>query len=141
MEYDYTMDEVMRVAVRAEQLALSMPAGFSTCPLATLRAVYNGIGPDRWSARLRRVVTELLEWFAPEALIHDWEYTFQPKTYWRFTVANLRFAWNACLAADRSSARFPWKLRRAGRGLLLAALCQLFGWSGYRDAKPPEVIK
>ena len=83
MQYDYTMDEVMRVAVRAEQLALSMPAGFSTCPLATLRAVYNGIGPDRWSARLRRVVTELLEWFAPEALIHDWEYTFQPKTYWR----------------------------------------------------------
>ncbi len=140
MTYDYTIDEVVEVARQVDLLGLSAPAGFAVCPVATLRAVYNGIGPDRWSAQLRRVCTELLEWFEPEALIHDWEYAFQPKTYWKFTVANLRFAWNACIAADRSCADLSLKLRRAGRGLLLAALCQLFGWPGFRDARPPEVI-
>ena len=135
-EYDYSESHVAAVAALAADLNLVAPAGFYAASPAVLRRCYNGIGPDRWSGRFRKKVTELLEWFEPEALIHDWEYTFMPKTYAAFTLANLRFAANAAAAAGQLEPGAIPVLRRIGRGLLLALLCQLFGWQGFRDAEP-----
>ncbi len=131
--YDYSLDHVRLVRAAVERCGLSAPVGFAETPLKTLQKIYNGIGPDRWSSRFRSKVTALLEWFEPEALVHDWEYAYQPKTYRHFTLANVRFAVNCFLAGYRVVDR-----RHICRGLLLALLCQLFGWSGYKNAEVPK---
>lgn len=134
-----TLEGVGRLRNLAAERDLSAPARFWSTPPEVLFRIYNGIGPDRWSARFRAAVTALLERYEEEALIHDWEYTFQPKTRLHFLLANLRFAGNAIIAAyDRSgvfSRRF-WV--DGGLGIVLAILCQLFGWSGYRLTKEKE---
>ena len=138
--YDYSLNHVREVRAEIRRCGLSAPVGFATTPVKVLQKVYNGIGPDRWSSRFRAKVTELLTWFEPEALVHDWEYTFQPKTYWHFTLANLRFAVNCFLAAWQEIEPRPYRgvWRQTWRGLLLALLCQLGGWSGYKNAEVPK---
>ena len=135
MNYEYSMDEVKEILKRIKSLNLSAPACFWCCTTEELAARYNGIGPDAWSSKFRRKATELLQWFEPEALIHDWEYTYQPKSYWHFTLANLRFAANGFVAAwQEKSGLAVW--RQTGRAILLALLCQIFGYKGFREAKP-----
>jgi len=116
---------------------LSAPEDFDRTAPETLRVIYNGIGPDCWSDRFRRLTTRLLAMFEPEALIHDWEYTFQPKTYQAFTAANARFAINAV--------RYALRYKRSAKymlcGALLALLCQLFGWRGFKSASYPEMLR
>lgn len=146
MIYDYSLSHVREVAGRVLDGNLSAPARFFSTPGRILMEIYNGIGPDCWNPRFREKVTELLKWFEPEALVHDWEYTFQPKTYAHFTIANLRFAVNAFIAAYEQAAaaittrRARWRyiMKQTGRGLLLALLCQLGGWHGYKNTTPPK---
>lgn len=121
---------------------LSAPAQFWETPPEVLREVYNGIGPERWSSRFRAAVTALLERYEEEALIHDWEYTFQPKTRLHFLLANLRFAVNTIIAAYARYGAFSkdfWI--DGGLGIALAGLCQLFGWSGYHQTNIKEFDK
>ena len=115
---------------------LHAPEAFFLADCEVLRACYNGIGPDRWSSRFRGFVTGLLRWFEPEALIHDWEYTYRPKTYRAFTVANLRLAWNGVRFAFFLHGWDREAFQQAKRAVVLALLCQLFGWSGYKQAAP-----
>ena len=115
---------------------LDAPDAFFMASCEELRAVYNGIGPDRWSSRFRGFVTRLLRWFEPEALIHDWEYTFQPKTYRAFTVANVRLLYNGVRFAVMTHGWTKAAFQQAKRAAILALLCQLFGWGGYKQAAP-----
>ena len=102
-----------------------------------LQSCYNGIGPERWSSRFRKLTTDLLRFFESDALIHDWEYTYQPKTYIHFTLANLRFSANAFINAyDAGDGKWSTIWQQTYKGLLLAALCQAFGWSGYKASIP-----
>lgn len=121
---------------------LSAPAQFWETSPEVLEKVYNGIGPDRWSSRFRAAVTALLERYEEEALIHDWEYTYQPKTYLHFLLANLRFAVNTVIAAYARSGAFSRRFWiDGGLGIVLALLCQLFGWSGYHQTNIKEFDK
>lgn len=97
--YHYTSKHIYKLRLAIIRHNLSAPAGFFGTPIKTLRACYNGIGPDRWSPLFRRWVTKLLEYFEPECLIHDWEFAFQPRTYWHFTIANARMIVNTFLYA------------------------------------------
>lgn len=142
MAYDYSRAHVARLLKGISDYKLSTPPEMFNTPLAKLTKVYNGIGPGAWSSRFRKLVTRLLEWFEPEALIHDWEYEYAKRSYWAFTAANLRFAYNAAKAAwiearrSVASRRAKRRMRRRIRaGLLLALLCQLFGWRGFRKNK------
>ncbi|MEA4863392.1 MAG: hypothetical protein VB042_08805 [Victivallaceae bacterium] len=133
---------IAKLRTKIGELEFSTPEGFGLTPAPTLRAVYNGIGPDRWSRRFRKITTAILAWFEPSALIHDWEYTYGTKTYWRFTVANARFAFNAAWEALQvyADAEHRWRktLKRAAQGLALALLCQAGGYKGYKSAVPPD---
>ena len=133
----YSRQHVRGLRERARNAAYSAPNYFWRLGVGKLRRCYNGIGPDRWSKRFRALVTRLLALFETEALIHDVEYTYQPKTYRHFTVANLRFAYNGIVAAWYDHGMFCRAFyRQAGAGILLAVLCQLFGWSGYKSTLP-----
>ena len=116
---------------------LVAPAGFFRATDLELQQCYNGIGPDRWAPRFRDLVSKLLRSFEADALIHDWEYTFQPKTYTHFTIANARFLINTFVAAYAGNqGRWSKIISQTAKGALLALLCQLFGWSGYKSATP-----
>ena len=122
MHYNFPLSHVQDLKMHCFSARLSMPELFRFASAEQLQVCYNGIGPDRWSSRFRRFTTWILTFLEASALIHDWEFTYQPKTYGYFTLANLRLAWNA--AKDKH----PFS------GITAAILCQLFGWKGFRHA-------
>ena len=144
--YHYSLKYIKYLRRRALRLPFRLPEGFEAAPLRALQRAYNGIGPDRWSCRVRRLTTLLLRPFEIAALVHDYEYATAPRTYRAFTRANVRFAANAILEAyHRHPVRLPLNrnqmqearrcIMMAGCGLLLAVVCQLFGWQGYKKTK------
>lgn len=97
--------------------------------------IYNGIGPDRFPDKVRELVTEINELFAPAALIHDLEYHIGG-TREDFTAANDRFRRNCYTLADNAYSwydprRYYWRFK-AWR---FAGYCQEFGWSGYHKTE------
>ena len=127
-EYNFSILHIRDLKMHCFSVRLSMPELFRFATLEDLQSCYNGIGPDRWSSRFRRFTTWVLTFLEAPALIHDWEYTYQPKTYGYFTLANLRLAYNA--AKDKH----PFS------GITAAVLCQCFGWRGFpgADSLPPS---
>ena len=117
---------------------LAAPDAFFAATPAELHAIYNGIGPDRWSARFRATVTRILRDYEPEALIHDWEYARAPRTYRAFTAANIRFAANAARTARNRYGLSPCVFRHTLRGTLLALICQLFGNQAWQQSSTIE---
>ena len=118
---------------------LLRPPGFDETPLVTLVRVYNGIGPEAWPERYRGWVTSVLSRYEPEALIHDWEFVFRPKTYFSFTLANLRWACNSIIKAwhtHRRVGKLFWV--DASCGVACAFCCQLGGWQAYKTGKLPD---
>ena len=128
----YSIEHIRTLCDEIRMCGLSVPAGFDAASEEELAAAYNGIGPDAWCPVFRELTTWLLGFFEAVALIHDFEYSAPNKSYRAFTAANLRFAYNAVRSAVlRTPGRQAAKV--AGCGLLLALLCQLFGYSGYRN--------
>ena len=117
------------------ELNLSAPDEFWRSSPERIVAAYNGVGPDLLPRWIRRIITALLARYEPEAMVHDYEYEQPRKTFWRFTVANARFAWNAVRAAVRDNELLIVMVRQAVLGVLLAALCQLGGWRGFKSAR------
>ncbi|MBS1369745.1 MAG: hypothetical protein HPZ91_07280 [Lentisphaeria bacterium] len=127
MEYCYTGNYVVRLRRRCREIGCSAAPAFWNERIEVLQACYNGVGPDAWSSKFRAWVTAVLEDFEVSALPHDYEFKHAPRTYLHFTLANARFAINAILEAwhDRKP-KLVW------RGIILASLCQLFGWKGFK---------
>lgn len=146
MGCDYDMSHIESLLNHGRDIGIWASAGFWQAPRETLQRCYNGIGPDAWCSSFRSVVTTLLEPFEIAALPHDFDFGTAPRSYFAFTVANIRFAVNAILEAfHRHPLCLP--LDKTGReelrhlaatiffGLMLAVLCQLFGWQGYKNTK------
>lgn len=146
MGYDYDAAHIEALLTRCREVGAWTSPAFWKAEPETLRRYYNGIGPDAWSSRFRSLVTRLLEPFEISAFPHDFEFATAARTRFAFTLSNIRFAVNAILeAAYRHPLHFPLKrehraelcrfLVMSGCGLLLALLCQLFGWQGYKNTK------
>lgn len=132
-------DQVRELLELIRAQGLLRPPDFDRASLDTLTRVYNGIGPEAWPERYREWVSRALIRYAPEALIHDFEYVFQPKTYLAFTAANLRFACNSIVKAwhdHRVAGKLFWA--DAGCGVACALLCQLGGWQAFKIGKIPN---
>lgn len=131
--YLYEISDIQALRAEALQAGLSMPGSFMDASDELLQRCYNGIGPDRWSSRFRHLTTYLLEFFEADALIHDYEYSLPEKSYWHFTLANIRFIWNAAMLAFARHGGCGKAIRIALLGSLLGLLCQLFGYGGYQE--------
>jgi len=133
---DYDINHVDSLLNHGRDIGIWTSAAFWQASGDTLRRCYNGIGPDAWSSRFREIA----------ALPHDFDFGTAARTYFAFTVANIRFAVNAILEAfHRHPLCLP--LNKISRqelqrlttmilfGLLLAVLCQCFGWGGFKNTK------
>ncbi len=126
MVAEYSDLHVLQLVVRLQACRASLPTGFRHCPVEVLAEMYNGIGPSRWPAWARRAITWAMRRLEAPALVHDFEWSTVPRTYWNFTASNLRIVCNG------------FKTRAALEGLVAGLLCQAFGWL---DFKAEELVK
>ncbi len=106
------------------------PDSFWSASDDELAQAFNGIGAEHWPNWLRAVLTALLRPFQAAALVHDWEYSRNVKSYGAFTAANRRLAVNIAREAlyDCHPGVIP-------AGVLAALLCQIFGWRAYKRGR------
>ena len=102
---------------------LLVPAGFASKSHNWVRKQYNGIGAEWMPQWIRALMTKMFALFEPAALVHDCEFAYKEKSYYRFTIANLRLAANGA------------KLGHPFAGAACALLCQILGRSAYYDGK------
>ena len=108
---------------KAIALKFSFPPNFKRYNSKRLLRCYNGIGAEWMPKWFRDFVTYIWDELAAAALLHDFEYAHGAKSYWRFTVANVRLAYNAA------------RSRRPLLGIGAMIVCQLFGWGAYKAGK------
>ena len=115
------------------KIRASAPPEFWTRPMEELCRAWNGIGPEDWPEWVRKFVSYLLRPFAAAALIHDWEFSRECKSYGMFTDANIRLAVNVAKFAvyDRRLILIPY-------GAVAGILCQFFGYKAYKNGKLRE---
>lgn len=119
----YSLRHISRLIRDIRMYNLSVPRDFFAHTPQWIKRHYNGIGAEWMPERWRRFLSRCFAKLEPVALVHDIEYLKQKKSYWHFTKANLRFWLNAS------------KRKRFFIGGACALICQLFGWSAYRDGK------
>lgn len=124
--YEYPIEHVKELRRRARKYGFWVPPDFWGVAAIQLQRCYNGIGPDRWSKRARRLITWALDYLEAPALPHDYSYD-KGGGYWTFTIANLQLVFNATIEAI---VRRSFKIFIAG--IVAVLLCQLFGYSGFR---------
>lgn len=112
------------------KIKASAPPEFWTVSRDELRRAYNGVGPEHWPNWVRKAISALLRPFAAAAMIHDWEYSREVKSWGLFCDANLRLAVNISKLAlfDRRPILIFY-------GMAAGLLCQLFGWKSYCEGK------
>ena len=106
------------------------PDSFWDASDTELAQAFNGIGAEHWPNWLRGLLTALLRPFQAAALVHDWEYSRNVKSYRAFTMANWHLAVNIAREAlyDCRPGVIP-------AGTLAAFLCQIFGWRAYMNGR------
>jgi hypothetical protein len=119
----YSLKHVIRLCNIAKSGNYSLPKGFKNKSYAWLCRNYNGIGAEWMPKCVRQKVTKLFSYMEPVALVHDYEYLSEDKSYWNFTKANMRLAYNGAKSGYLFS------------GLALAVICQCFGWSAWKEGK------
>lgn len=107
------------------------PGSFWSATDSELAQAFNGIGSEHWPDWLRSALTALLRPFQAAALIHDWEYSQNVKSYRMFSAANWHLGVNIAREAlyDCHPSIIP-------AGALAALLCQIFGWRAYINGRP-----
>ena len=130
-----TQNHIQHLLKQINAARLSVPRGFRNSGIKKICHCYNGIGPAAWHDCSRKLATKIFEDLEPIALIHDWEYTFAPKTMWSFFVANVRFVYNGIKYSIFCYGASAKTVRLCRKSVFLAVLCQMFGWRGYKSAK------
>lgn len=113
---------------------LSRPRYFNWLSIGDLAASWNGIGADWFPKWLRRVFTTVLHRLRPLAFVHDVEFAYAPRTYWAFTTANARWAYNALLMVIRDPLML-FAIRFLICAWICALACQLGGWKGFKSER------
>ena len=107
----------------AKENNFSFPHGFLSKTPQWLQRHYNGIGAEWMPRVVRKKMTKLLRHMEPHSLLHDYEFLIKKKSYWNFSRANFRLAYNG------------FKSRHPFSGITLAVICQLFGWTAFKEGK------
>lgn len=119
----------------AVEYGLSGSAWLTTFSIETLARDFNGIGPEWFPAKLREAIDKLHADLLPMAFIHDVRWSHSEGTHEYFTASNEELKENGYKIAK---ARYPWyrpaRYARMNQARVFGNLCQVFGWSAYRQA-------
>ena len=131
-------DTIIELLSLIQQYNLSVPRTLRSEDTEFLSKIYNGIGPENWHPYVRQFITDILDLFSPAALVHDYEFSIVKKSYKHFTQANIRLAYNClrlALLGKVSIVRntLHSRIKLMGLGLILAILCQVFGYKAYNN--------
>jgi len=126
MRYDFPIEYVRQLRITCDRIGIKSTANFWTASPERLADAFNEIGPEQWCPRFKKLTKWLLEPFFAAALQHDWETSRPYKSWSMFTTMNLRFIYNVLQEAIEQKT-----LKLVFMGILLAMLCQLFGYRTY----------
>lgn len=117
------VEHIKKLKDFAQEHNFSLPPGFESKTLEELADCYNGIGAEWMPAKVRKWVTKFFAKLEAASMFHDFEFMSINKSYWNFTKANFRLFFNGC------------KSKRPFSGLFLAVVCQIFGWTAWKEGK------
>ncbi len=117
---------IIRIITEA---GLSLPPVFQRETPEELARHYNGVGADWFPAWLRKLATKVLVRMEPLAFVHDVEFATSAPNYFAFSIAQVRWAYNALLLVLLVYRRY--RLRFLAVAWLCALACQLGGYKGY----------
>lgn len=120
---NYSRKHIIYLCQVARKNDFSFPQEMDNKSYAWIQRHYNGIGAEWMSRSIRNIATKFMQHMEPEAMLHDIEYLNKKKSYWNFTKANFRLCYNA------------FKARHLFSGIALALICQIFGWSAWKEGK------
>ena len=120
---------IYEIIMIIDAAGLSRPSIFQREALEVLKRYYNGVGAYWFTEWLLKLSTLIFERMEPLAFIHDVEFAVAPRTYRAFTLANLRWAYNAIKLARYYQ---HGKIRFLLVAWLCALCCQLGGWGGFK---------
>lgn len=127
-------DEFADLLAQVYTYDLKRQISFDQASVEQCQEAYNGIGPDWLPESIRDWMTDRWRYFAPAAVVHDWDYS-NPTHRNRadFTQANERLRRN-CKALLRKGV--PWYKRWLYEIRVdeLADACEMFGFGGYMAA-------
>ena len=133
MYYDFSVECVRKLRIQCDAIGIKTTPDFWTASILNLTQVFNSVEPAVWCPKFNRLVKYLLEPFLMAALQHDWEMSRPYKSWGIFTSMNLRFVYNAFQEA--MNRKMPSLIFM---GMLLALLCQIFGYKTYLKTSIPE---
>ena len=120
---EYSLKHIKKLYAFAVERNFSFPPGTIEKPLKWYQRNYNGIGAEWMPRFVRRVCTWLLSPLEPVAMLHDVGFLNEDKSFWNFTKENVRLVIN--------SAKSGFLLQ----GCLFGVICELFGWSAWKEGK------
>ena len=141
-----SLDTLKELIFKARNLQLEHVEILDKYSITQVSEIYNGIGPDRFPAIIRKALNKLHPTLLVVALIHDLEY-HEGGTREQFTESNDRFYRNGKTAAFAAYSWYDprrylvydprrylvWNKARQFRNL-----CQLFGWEGWKKTEEQE---
>lgn len=120
--------KVLRANIK--EIGIITTEGFDKATDTELQKYYNGIGPECWSKRLRKKVSKYLRGIEESSLAHDFGTATVPRTYSSFTLLNVQLISNVIKESrTRKIKKVLWC------GIALALICQLFGYSSFKEKK------
>ena len=144
-----SLDTLKELIFKARNLQLEHVEILDKYSITQVESIYNGIGPDRFPAIIRKALNKLHPTLQVVALIHDLEYheggtreqftDHEGGTREQFTESNDRFYRNGKTAAFAAYSWYDprrylvWNKARQFRNL-----CQLFGWEGWTKKEETE---
>lgn len=130
-----SLDEIVFLREKVLSLHLHGSLKLLRYSVQQLQQIYNGIGPEWFPVKLRKLINAFHPTLKPVAMQHDVDYATGAGTWEDFCQANSNFAANGRIAAD---AAYPWwHLRRylvRRQASIFADLCQSCGWKAYLAA-------
>jgi hypothetical protein len=138
--YLHSMQTVDDLVAQIVTYDLEAPPMFWHTSLEDLERLYNGIGPDWLPKSIREAMTAHWGFYAPAALVHDYEYAMsEDRSFEAFTAANERMRRN-CYKLNRKG--YPWYKRWLYqlRSDKLADACQTFGWGAWNEASRGRLV-
>lgn len=132
MSIDEATRKVRQLRAQARAYGLSGVTFLDRFSDDELAAIYNGIGPEWFPAKLRRAIDELHRDLECVALIHDVRFATNDGSTAQFNFANAELEANGVLVANAKYAWYdPRRYIRRRQARIFADLCQSFGWSAY----------